>query len=559
MGQTIRRHARTLGALAAIIAVGGLTACDTTTTLGNTDEDAVEDAGFIQGLGGAVVADDPRVARIGREILEEDGTAGDAIAAMFFAMSVTRPTHVSLGSGGICTVRHHTNSQTFTLDFLSRLPVDQAGKSVGSVPIPGAVRGIALLHARLGIKSLARVIGPAERLARFGFPASRGLVRDVAKNARLARNDRTFRTIFFNLATRRFIVEGDQVVNPDLALTLGILRTRGIGSFYQGEIATAIREAAGQIGGQIAADQQQRVTPAVRGTLQFKWQFATRFAFPIPPGSGGVHAAQLAALLALDDLYEDADEAERPHLLAEATLATYSERRRWRTPEDRSREALEPLVSEDWVDEMTDWLDEDQARARRSLDPSPTAIRANDALGMLVAIDSYGNSAACNFTKDKPFGSGRAVDGYGFYLPAEPGANGATAGAMAPFLVISIVDKRSYMAAAANGGDGAVTDLVKVVMDVLAAEKSIDNAMRAPRTRALVDPPAVAHEPDLSDEAKQELTKRGHALFQTTSGWGHVGMTFCPSGAPIELEKNLGCVVFYDPRGYGLGLTNDRL
>ena len=64
---------------------------------------------------GAVAADDPRAAQIGRDILRRGGTAADAATAMYFVMVATLPSRVGLGAGGACLIRD--GDSTAVLDF----------------------------------------------------------------------------------------------------------------------------------------------------------------------------------------------------------------------------------------------------------------------------------------------------------------------------------------------------------------------------------------------------------------------------------------------------------
>src|ERR1700691_5220290 len=68
---------------------------------------------------GLAVSDEPFAAQAGASILSQGGSATDAVAAMFFTLSVTYPVAAGLGGGGICLVRD-TRGRTVEFDFLAR-------------------------------------------------------------------------------------------------------------------------------------------------------------------------------------------------------------------------------------------------------------------------------------------------------------------------------------------------------------------------------------------------------------------------------------------------------
>src|SRR5690606_5528735 len=89
-------------------------------------------------------------------------------------LSVTLPSTAGLGGGGVCLIHDPENGRTEALDFLPRAA---AG---GPVAVPANLRGMAALHARYGRLRWARVLSPAENLARFGTRVSRALAREIA-------------------------------------------------------------------------------------------------------------------------------------------------------------------------------------------------------------------------------------------------------------------------------------------------------------------------------------------------------------------------------------------
>ena len=126
-------------------------------------------------LQGAVIADEPRAALIGRDILLRGGSAADAAVATYFAMAVTLPSVATLGGGGVCLAYDGQLNRAEVVDFVARSP---GGRGIAAVP--GNARGFFALHAKYGRLRWEQVLAPAEGLARFGVDTSRALAQDIA-------------------------------------------------------------------------------------------------------------------------------------------------------------------------------------------------------------------------------------------------------------------------------------------------------------------------------------------------------------------------------------------
>ena len=141
--------------------------------------------GHVTGFLGAVVADEPRAALIGRQVLSQGGNAADAAVAVGLALAVTLPSRAGLGGGGACLAfspgaKSINGGVPEAILFTPAAPAAPAGNGDRPAALPMLARGLYLLHARYGSGEFTRLIAPAEELAQLGTPASRALVQDIA-------------------------------------------------------------------------------------------------------------------------------------------------------------------------------------------------------------------------------------------------------------------------------------------------------------------------------------------------------------------------------------------
>ncbi|MBX3500052.1 MAG: gamma-glutamyltransferase [Alphaproteobacteria bacterium] len=245
------------------------------------------DVGFIEGFFGAVVADEPRAADAGRDVLTSGGSAADAAVAMYFTMAATLPSAASLGAGGVCLVHNASRRSVESIVFP---PVPVSGSARGyDIAVPMAARGMALLHARHGRSRWELLVAGGERVARFGAPVSRALSRDLQAGARLIGADPEARRIY-DKGGGVAVTEGDVFHQGDLGATLGIIKARGGGDLYQGPLARQLSGAVQQAGGNLTLAHLRAAVPRVVPPLQVRFGDHTAFFAPAP-FDGGQSAA----------------------------------------------------------------------------------------------------------------------------------------------------------------------------------------------------------------------------------------------------------------------------
>jgi gamma-glutamyltranspeptidase/glutathione hydrolase len=208
----------------------------------------------------AVASGHPLVTETAGEILRAGGNAFDAAIAAGFTSAIAEPALTSLGGGGFLLARTAAGN-AIMFDFFSDTPGRGSATAdlephfepvtvrfpgaeqifnvgLGSVAVPGNLRGFLHAHRRLGRLPLAQVLAPAIAYARDG-------IRLNAQQAYLLRLLEPIMTLMDGgralfAPQGEFIDAGELLSNPALATFLENLVTDGDREFYEGAIADRI-------------------------------------------------------------------------------------------------------------------------------------------------------------------------------------------------------------------------------------------------------------------------------------------------------------------------------
>lgn len=275
---------------------------------GGPDDSAEDDAPFR----GGVAADEPRAAQVARDVLTRGGSAADAAVALYFTLTVTRPSHAGLGAAGTCLAWDPRDEAVRAFNF--KQPPSASGRP--EVAQPGAPRAMQALHGLHGQQRWGQLVAPAEALARFGHRVSRTFATDLAEaDPRMLASDGMRR--LFVTETGRVAGEGDEIRQPELAATLGIIRTEGTTALHAGPLADRLVEGVANFGGQLDRRDLAAFTPRVSEPLVRRIS-STRVAFAPWLDTQGPYQALLWDALTERDRFEDAREETRAHFAAEA-------------------------------------------------------------------------------------------------------------------------------------------------------------------------------------------------------------------------------------------------
>ncbi len=387
----------------------------------------------LSGFIGAAVADEPRAALAGREVLAQGGTAADAAVAMGFTLAVTLPSRAGFGSGGACLAYDPKrdgpgSGSPEAVMFTAPASSGGAGGADRPAAVPMLARGMFALHARYGSRPFETLLAPAEQMARFGTPASRTLVRDLSLVAGPLAADPSSRAVF--LPGGRPLEEGATLRQPDLGATLSTMRTAGVGDLYQGALARKLETASRLAGGPLSLAELRAALPRTGAPLTVR-AGPDMVAFLPPPADGGLGAA--AAFQALQQ-----DHAGVAAAQARAVGAVT----RWRQGGGAAEAILAAGVS------------------GGTLPPIPASTS-------FAVLDRNGGAVTCALTMNNLFGTGRTAPGTGVLLAAAPSPSGA------PLLAAALAwnaNVRGFRAMIGGSGqEGAA----------LAVAVGLDNALRS--------------------------------------------------------------------------------
>ena len=374
---------------------------------------------------GMVVAGEPLAADVGVEILKAGGNAVDAAVAVGFALAVTHPEAGNIGGGGFMLVRL-AGGETAVIDYREEAPgaasremyLDQHGEviphasTVGglAVAVPGTVAGLAMAHKKYGKLRWARVLRPAIRLARQGFPVGFELAESLRAASPLLEKDPESRRIF--LRDGDYYKPGELFVQPELTATLGQIARSGPKVFYQGAIADAVASSVEARQGKLTAADLIQYKARMRKPLQGIFRGHKILSVP-PPSSGGIGLIEMLNILEPLDLGQP-NSFYAINLIAQTMRRAYADRAAYLGDGDFVEIPLHGLTSRTYADTLREQVLKTKASDKIG-EGKPTAFEPEQTTHYSV-IDSEGNAVANTYTLNGSYGSGVTVKGAGFLL-----------------------------------------------------------------------------------------------------------------------------------------------
>lgn len=190
--------------------------------------------------------------------------------------------------------------------------------------IPGEVRGLEHLHKKYGKMSWAKVMAPAIKVARYGFPVTPDLVRYMASAVGSGYDflvyDPTWAIDFAPNGTR--VKLNDTITRKRYANTLETIATYGADAFYTGAVANATITALQKANGTMTLGDLKNYTVAIRKPAQIDYR-GYKLTSCSAPSSGVVALSVLKIVEGYEDFGDPAMLNLSTHRLDEAMRFGY--------------------------------------------------------------------------------------------------------------------------------------------------------------------------------------------------------------------------------------------
>ena len=499
--------------------------------------------------------------RAGVEVLRSGGNAVDAAVATGFALAVVHPQAGNLGGGGFLLLRN-AGGKTRFIDFREKAPAaatenmyldahgnvipdsskDSSVVGYKSVGVPGTVAGLVYAEKQYGKLSLGKVIAPAIKLARDGFPLAYEDTQALKEDEYLAQFPESKR-IFQR--DGNYYRPGELLKQPELARTLDRI-AKNPDEFYHGAMARELAAAIHKGGGLITTADLAAYEVKEREPIRGSYRGFDIISAP-PPSSGGVALVEILNILEGFDLAKLGNRsAAAIHLEAEAFRRAFYDRAEFMGDPDFAKVPVAQLIDKKYAAAWRDSIDLNHASVSKDLkrppifnelervaQSRPTAIREPENTTHYSVVDAEGNAVAVTTTLNDSFGSRVTAAGLGFLLNDEmddfaakqgvPNNYGLIQGpanaigpgkrplsAMTPTIVLK--DGKLFLVLGSPGGPTITTTVANVLIGVVDFSLDIQEAVNAPRFHHQWLPDEILVEDRLSPDTMNLLHSKGHKL-----------------------------------------------
>ena len=481
---------------------------------------------------GAVVSAREEASSIGVAIMEQGGTAFDAMIATDLALAVCYPNAGNISGGGFMVYRTATG-ETGSLDYREKAPLaasvdmylDKDGNVVSgkstlgglAIGVPGTVAGLSAIHKKFGTLAWEDLVQPAIDLALNGY-----IVTQKQQNSFENKKNDFIQVNGPDTFYAQGFKAGDRVKNIALAETLKRIAKYGKAGFYEGPVAEDLVTRVRETGGIITHQDLLAYQPVWRDPVNFQYKDLNIYTMG-PPSSGGICLGQIMKMIEPYDVgqYEHNSVAAM-QVIVEAERRSYADRSLYLGDPDFIQIPQDSLLDPSYLNKRMGSFTFKQATKSTDIAPGTIVWEESEETTHYSIVDPMGNAIAVTTTLNGSYGSKVFVAKGGYFLnnemddfsskPGVPnmfGLIGGKANAIAPqkrmlsAMTPTIIEKNGKLALVVGtpGGSTIITSVLQTILNVYEFDMDVQTAVSAARFHHQWLPDVVVFEPNRFDQS----------------------------------------------------------
>ncbi len=498
------------------------------------------------GKNGMVATAHPLATDAALEMLKSGGNAIDAAVAAAFTIGVVEPDGSGIGGGGGMVIYIKETGESYFINYYGRssenaLSMDfdsrEDARTTKAIGVPGTVGGLTMAHKKFGSLPLSKILEPAIRHAENGFAVDATLAGLILDNIETVSADPETAATFTDDGFPK--MQGDIIVQKDLAQVLRAISEGGSKAFYKGKYAETFVKTIQDRGGVLTMKDFATYKPKLIKPLKSTYRGYDVLAANLP--ESGITLIQGLNMIENFDLKESghfSESAHTFHMMAETSKLMYADRYDYVGDPDFVEVPVDVMISKEYAKARFNTinptkLDPPTYRETVAGDPFNFKVTAMSEYEFepemagghtthLSVVDKDGNAVALTQTLGLFFGSAQTISGvmfncamtnFSYVSKNSPNIidNGKQCrSSITPTIILK--DGNPFLVLGSPGAGRIIGTLFELITNIIDFDMDVAEANLAPRFYCLKHDDFLHLESGIKPEVREEMEKMGHNL-----------------------------------------------